>query len=491
MVYLRKAVKWVWGLALHCAKEMKHDHAPQMAAAMTYRTIFSLIPMVVLGLVLLRAAMPMEKVQALMETKAFEFVGLNSLALPTAEETEDESSVGTGATATIDDAPSTDDTASQTAPTSAPVPHDNAANVRAAVRANNQMKSNLATIISGLTNKVASVSLPSIGIVGFILFIWAALAMAISVEQAFNQIYNAPHGRPWRTRIPIYWAVITIGPLMGVLSVSFSSTPLEYINEFAHTAGAGWMSGVVTRTIALAISWGLLFFAYLLMPNTPVDRKAALIGSGVTAVAWVCLKVGFGYYVTRAVPFSALYGTLALFPLFLFWLYCTWMVVLFGLELTYTLQSSKSGRLKHLLARTARDALFDPRRVVTLMTILGREFTVGKSVERSRLVGLLHVPDATLNAVITHLEAQRLIYRVIPGTIKSTDETHYTLARPPEQIRLADLIAVGQNITDGSHPPAKEANDPSEIFIQQLVKAEQNSAGDATLASLLQAPKIA
>lgn len=467
----------MWDLGVHCSKEMFHDHAPQMAAALTYRTIFSLVPMVVLGLVLLRAFMPIHELKTLLETKAFEFVGLNNLAVPT---DDGEISVDGMGGETLIPVPTTESATSNPA-----IPAKNAANVRAAVRANQRMRANLTTIVSGITDKVASVSLPSIGVVGFLLFIWAALAMAISVEQAFNQIYNAPQGRAWRARIPIYWAIITLGPLLAVLSLSLSTTALVYLKEFAHTAGAGWAFGVFSRVAALCVSWALLFIAYLLMPNTSVNRKAAFVGSGVTAVAWECLKVGFGFYVTRALPFSALYGTLALLPLFLLWIYLTWMLVLFGLELTYTLQSSKTGRLKHLLATGARDALFDPRRVITLMTHLAREFQAGKSVERSRLIGLLHVPDSTLTAVVTHLESKGLIHRVLPQANAKNEEPRFALARPPEQIRLAELIDVGQNVTDASHPPPADANDPSEAFIRKLVIAEKQFASEATLDSLL------
>lgn len=479
----------MWDVCVHCGKEMYHDHAPQMAAALTYRTIFSLVPMVVLGLLLLRAFMPVDDIKKTLEAKAFEFTGLNNLALPPEEApAKPRISYEPFAPPSQPFAPRSEPIGLTPAPATQPAtqPSADPAAVRAAMRANQQMKTNLTTIMSGITDKVASVSLPSIGVVGFLLFIWAALAMAISVEQIFNQIYNAPQGRPWRTRIPIYWAIITLSPPLAVASITISSTAAIYVKSFAHTAGMGWSVAIISRLAALALSWGLLFCLYILMPNTRVDKRSALVGSFVTAIAWECLKVGFAFYVTRTVPFSALYGTLGLLPLFLLWIYLTWMVVLFGLELTYTLHATKTGRLKHILATDARDALFDPRRVITLMTLVARQFKLGKSIERSRLCALLHVPDATIAVITSNLEAQNLIYRVAPGNTQNTDGEHrYTLARPPENIRLAELIAIGQEITDRTHPPPNDANDPAELFIKQMVKTEQEAANDATLASLL------
>jgi len=491
-VYLKKAVRWMWDLGFHCAKEMWHDHAPQMAAALTYRTIFSLVPMVVLGLLLLRAVMPMPDIKKTLETKAFEFTGLNSLALPSEAEAARESGEVS--------APLEAEPASQAAPAPLPVsastqpastqPATDAATVRAARAANKRIRSNITTIISGLADKVASISLPSIGIVGFLLFIWAALAMAITVEQIFNQVFNASQGRPWRTRIPIYWTIITLGPPLAVVSLTFSASAASYVKEFVHTAGMGWAVTVVSRLAALGTSWMLLWFLYVLMPNTRVDKRSALIGAGVTAVAWECLKVGFAFYVTRTVPFSALYGTLGLLPLFLLWIYLTWMVVLFGLELTYTLQSMKTGQLKHLLAADARDAIFDPRRIITLMTLLANEFLVGRSVGRDRLLQLLHVPAATLTTIMTALESNNLVNRVMPRDAKAAGEPRYTLARPPEKIPLAELVAVGQALADASHPPSTDAHPPAEAFIKKMAQATQAAAGNTNLAQLLAPQKV-
>ena len=74
--------------------------------------------------------------------------------------------------------------------------------------------------------------------------------------------------------------------------------------------------------------------------------RAAVVGSLVGALLWEAAKLGFQIYVVTAVPYSAIYGSLGLIPLFLFWIYVTWLIVLFGLILTYTLQTL-GGRRPH------------------------------------------------------------------------------------------------------------------------------------------------
>jgi membrane protein len=82
----------------------------------------------------------------------------------------------------------------------------------------------------------------------------------------------------------------------------------------------------------IAAAWLMLLALYKLMPNARVSWNAAITGSVVAALLWVAMKWGFEVYVRMFMPYSELYGSLALLPLFLFWLYMVWWIVLFGLE---------------------------------------------------------------------------------------------------------------------------------------------------------------
>ena len=104
---------------------------------------------------------------------------------------------------------------------------------------------------------------------------------------------------------------------------------------------AGWISSVTSLVTSGVASWVLLLLLLTLMPNTTVHLRPALIGSLVAAILWKFAKHGFKLYLTKAVSYSVLYGSLGLIPLFLFWMYLTWLIVLFGLELTYTLQAMR------------------------------------------------------------------------------------------------------------------------------------------------------
>jgi membrane protein len=155
-------------------------------------------------------------------------------------------------------------------------------------------------------------------------------------------------------RVAIYWAAITLGPLLISIYLTSQVQPgIDRLPELASDGGAwaGQVSlarvavlqgvlGVLSYLAAFLATWALFTLLYVLLPNTRVKLRAALLGAGTAAVCWELGKWGFGLYVENAVGYSALYGSLGLIPLFLLWLYVTWLIVLMGLELTYMLQAS-------------------------------------------------------------------------------------------------------------------------------------------------------
>ena len=185
---------------------------------------------------------------------------------------------------------------------------------------------------------VAGLSFEAIGTVGALLLIWAALGLLISFENAANRIYRAPRGRRWLTRIGIYWTVLTLGPVL-LLLVLYAA---EYwLGQAEGLPLVGPLFAFLGEFGSLAGSFLALTLLYKLLPNTLVRWPPALAGAFVAAALWDASKWAFGLYVSRALPYLKLYGAIGLIPLFLFWLYLNWLIVLFGLEIAFTLQAMK------------------------------------------------------------------------------------------------------------------------------------------------------
>ena len=418
----QRSVRNAVDLVRHCARTLQRDRAAQMAAALTYRTIFSLVPTVVLSLLVLQAVYK--------EQRAIEFLNqtvIRMLNVPTPE-----------------------------------------------------LQATISEQITQFTENAYNLSFKSIGGIGLVILIWAALAMVVTVEQCFNRIYNSPTGRPWHHRITIYWAILTLGPVLIMVSVYLGSQLVAWVQPIP---GIGSTLGWLTGFTPLAASWLLLFLLYVLMPNTKVNIRPALIGSFVAAVLWELGKSGFQLYVAKAVGYSAIYGSLGLIPLFLVWLYLTWWIVLFGLELTYTLQSLRGFQLRQEETRAETQTMADPRWLIPIMTRIGTAFAHSRSIDSQQLAQELRLPIRTVVQMGQKLQEAGLLHQVQRGDEQSAG---YTLARPPDRIAIADLIDLA-----GALQPDGDAkrSQPEWAMLDRLTQAQRAAVGDQTLASLVEADR--
>lgn len=171
----------------------------------------------------------------------------------------------------------------------------------------------------------------------------AAVMMIFTMENALNAIWKIETRRHGVTAFLIYWAVLTLLPILGgiAFAVSVYLYSLPYIQGAAETIG---------ETIPLIGIMPFLFewlgFAalYLTLPNTKVQFRDASIGALVAATLFELVKRGFGLYVTHFSSYEFVYGALAAIPIFLVWIYVSWLIILFGAVVAYVKLSHREKR---------------------------------------------------------------------------------------------------------------------------------------------------
>jgi membrane protein len=249
-------------------------------------------------------------------------------------------------------------------------------------------------------------------------------------------------------------------------------------------------SGGLARALAATMSvmfpllatWLVLGAMYKLMPTTTVSLRAATIGSFVAAVLWFIAIELMRLYVARTATgtfYGALYGALALLPLFLLWLWVTWVIILFGLELTYTLQTLRSRQEMELQARREVRIVGDPLWLVPMMTRIARAFAAGKPIPDDDLADALQLPLRSVTQLGEHLEAAGLIHRV--QSVGRTDGG-FALALPPDRIHVTQLLELGRSLTMGDQT---QRLGPDWAVLDQLAQAQQQAAAQMTLQQVL------
>lgn len=532
-------LRTAWDLVIHCSAQLHRHRAEGMAAELTYRTIFSLIPVVVLGLVMFRVFGGLDDVQLRVENQLYSFFGVPQIpaeyipvpepdpdALPieaTVDSTEvttpdfgdsddpvielvvpdegetnknaedrdagdgangveelGDGGIGGGPDGLPDQAALAGDATDPTIAGYPPTPADaageaiDAEEIEGKAEADDQAREIIRQTLRDATSKIASLDFASIGVFGLLLFIYAAVALADATEYLFNRIFDAPSQRPIHIRVAVHWSIITLGSGLLALSLYMSAQVIDWFGNLGAGSGPVW---ILQHALSLLASWVLLFLLYALMPNTHVSVRAAVMGSAVSAVLWEFAKYGFQIYVTTAVPYLELYGSIGVIPLFLLWIYLTWLIVLFGLILTYTLQTVRGKEFRRRGEKQEDLPAGDPDWMLPIMTEVAIAFADGEAVGRQELSDRLGLSSRVVHEMETRLIEANFLRRVVTG---AGQENHLTLARPADNILLADVMRLAHRFRPANDHPAWKT-------LAALKEAECIAAGTRSLAEWMDA----
>lgn len=268
----------------------------------------------------------------------------------------------------------------------------------------------------------------SITIVGCAIIIFAAIGLLSTIEKSFNNIWRVAQGRSFVHRITNYWALLTLGPILFGVAV--------YINARYSIAGQFRenLFTFVGPAIPFAIAVLGLFALYMLMPNAKVSSMAAVWGAFIAAAAWTIAKWGFGLYIIKLIPYSMIYGVLGLIPLGVLWIYITWLIVLFGLQLTFTTQHLKTIEEAEQAAQKNHQEYFiaTDLNVMNIVEFIFRAFEQKKAPVPSELiVSRLNMPTDFTDKILDRLVKSGIILKTtepIVGFVPSTVAENLTLA---------------------------------------------------------------
>ncbi|HOZ04287.1 MAG TPA: YihY family inner membrane protein [Arenimonas sp.] len=181
-----------------------------------------------------------------------------------------------------------------------------------------------------------SASARSLTVVGITALLISVLLTMWSIERTFNRIWRVPTIRPKFTRFLLYWALLTLGSILTVAAISASSSLFAYA-ELSGLQTQG-VSNVLLRWSPFLIEFSAMTLAYWLIPHRHVPIRFAVAAGLLAALLFEGLKFGFTSYI-RNTSFEQLYGALALIPIFMVWLYSSWVVILFGASVAASLSA--------------------------------------------------------------------------------------------------------------------------------------------------------
>jgi len=262
-------------------------------------------------------------------------------------------------------------------------------------------------------------------LIGVAMLAVTSLMLLATIEQVFNSIWGVRQPRPLLLRITVYWFVLTLGP--PILGGSIAATGYLVSLSMQWSPDMVWLGPYSARLLAPLLLSVLFVFLYYAVPNHKVRFTHALAGGLVAAVVFFLMQRAFGLFLARFPTYTLVYGTFAVLPIFLIWLYSSWIVVLLGALMTATLP---------VFAERRRVVTPFPGceawAAVTILTQLARAQSDGCTISFEALREQAPLSEHHAEDVLGKLAEA--------GWVSRTDEGDWVLVRAPSQIPLAEVV---------------------------------------------------
>jgi membrane protein len=181
-------------------------------------------------------------------------------------------------------------------------------------------------VLSALTQFAAKAT--RLGTAGLVVLVFTAIAMMLTIDRTLNAIWRVRTPRPIAQRVLVYWAAVTLGPLLLGASLTITSYALS-ASQGVVGAPAGGVTLLLDTVLFTLVGLGMgALFRYV--PNTTVRWSHALAGGFFVAIGFEVAKRVLGWYVRQVPAYATIYGAFATLPIFLVWIYLGWVVVLLG-----------------------------------------------------------------------------------------------------------------------------------------------------------------
>ena len=457
------------------ALALYRSRLPQMAAALAFRTIFSLIPVIIVLLVVMRFFTTSQELSHWVE-RGLEYTGIAEIAVDedepefTRAEQTVEHAGEEGAEESTSRAEPPPDGAEQLPPPEPPTGDTQEAEPDLVV----EEPDDAADWINALVQRVIEIKFEAIGFVGMLTLLYAAISMLLEIERAFNMVYRASQGRPWGRRITLYWTILTLGGVFLFASFYVGErfkTLVQGLADSGVPLGGSVGLSLVGFGTTVAISTFLFVFMYNAVPYTKVRFKPALAGAFVAAILWETGKWGFTQYLSFSASYARLYGSIALIPLFLLWIYLTWLIVLFGLQVSYALQFLSTWNAEQ--ETDEGPTLADPALAVVLMAVLTERFREGRAATLDELAAAAELPENIASSILDRLRERSFVH-----VVQVDEDDAYALARAPEELPIDEILRSFNDL-------ARDADDSHADLVATLRARQVEAFNNQTLAGVL------
>lgn len=261
--------------------------------------------------------------------------------------------------------------------------------------------------------------------VGIAFLAVTAIMLMMTIERTFNTIWRVRRPRPLALRVLVYWGVLTLGPLLIGLSLTVTSYVVSASLGLAQQVPGGHTALAIV--VPLVLTAAAFTLVYYVVPNRPMQLRHALVGGLAAAVMFEAMKRGFAIYLANFPTYTLVYGAFAVIPVFLIWIYASWVVALLGAVITALAPDFR-------VAREAREmqGKIPIGAALEILRVLLRAQRGSRTPGTREILSETHTPREAGERVLEELAAAGWVARVVGD--------RWALACDPDVVTIADVF---------------------------------------------------
>ena len=278
--------------------------------------------------------------------------------------------------------------------------------------------------------------------VSLLTLFWAVIRVFESIEANFNKIWEVKSTRNLVRKYSDYITVVIIAPLLWIVATSISS----YARQALGVDSSLWLQ-LGSKAASLVVVWLMFAFVYLVLPNTKVRLRSAVLAGIMAGSCFFAFQAIYVYLMRWMTSYSAIYGSFAALPLFLFWMQNSWSILLLGCELSFAIQNEKRfDEERQLPAMSPSD---NRKLMVAITAFVARAFSRGEGA-----VPVVAIREGlALPTRITSKLVLRLVAAGVLNEVRCEAEAYdvaYAPARDVSTLRVCDVLMAIDSCADGS-----------------------------------------
>lgn len=291
-------------------------------------------------------------------------------------------------------------------------------------------------VVNKIIEYINNTNVATLGAIGVGTLIFTVISVLNNIEKAFNTIWGVTKSRKFGRKFVDYLSITIVYPFLTIVAISATTTlqSSKFLQKLLGTSIFSNVYLVLLKLLPYISVWLALTFIYYFMPNTKVKILPALIGAIIGGTLWQLAQIFYIKFQIGVAKYNAIYGSFSQIPLFLVWLYISWVIVLLGSEVSFAIQNIKQYEYE---TESLNVSLIEKEKIsLKIMLLLAKNFyDKGEKISNEAIASQLNLPIKLVNEILFILEKSGLVIE-----IKKDSSLYYIPGKPVEKISFYDVI---------------------------------------------------